>query len=727
MEYIAYLYSNEIDSFTPVYLKLKLYNDESIEESVILETRSLPKKPLLLLDGYDELSDDTKLQFHKQLLKYKDRYLDVPIVVSSRPIDPSTTPLRDFHLYEMSILGYDQIKQYIILNHIDESVFTNSPIWSELYSLSQIPFYLVKIVEFYQTEGSLPTSMSQILEFVVQHGTISDKEHFETSFIAGYEYDELEDSLSMLAFCLTNSGKTSLLRKELESLIPDGKIVALLKRYTRLIESEKMQDGEVYSFSHKIIQDFLAAKAIHNMGLACITKTTSDSNGEGISFNWEPSFQFIIQGLEEHERESLIQRVFSEKPHLLLEIMPDLLCDGLKQELFTSTFELYAATTQYIPKSVSSRKLAALWNSSSMEKYLLAFIGDARNQNYMLIEAFILLSYSKKVNKGLIDKALTVCLQNDQLSGYRRSLNSIATLFIRIDDFDQTILDGLYEKNPRDTIQLLAVYDKSFKYIDALIEFYKEIDRKPKHDQADSETKQSIEDYLVYCIKTNHIQEVIEGIIKSNLLRDTHCLRDEMKEIVQSACDNYMFDEIYEEMYRLFVHCIDTSSDEHLAELSVYFIKQNAEYQVVKRVFDEGKDSYYGSFLVLLNSDNIDFVKSICNDLIPKLPSPKREQIIKQLANIQIPFMYNEILEQMGISLEQYKVESVQERKKKRLQKDMDLVLNVDLLIRELDDIFGEDSSITYESSRLLWNHDICTVIYTLIQDYRNSYPGDRT
>ncbi|MCB5280203.1 MAG: hypothetical protein LHW59_11875, partial [Candidatus Cloacimonetes bacterium] len=572
-----------------------------------------------------------------------------------------------------------------------------------------------------------PTSMSQILEFVVQHGTISDKEHFETSFIAGYEYDELEDSLSMLAFCLTNSGKTSLLRKELESLIPDGKIVALLKRYTRLIESEKMQDGEVYSFSHKIIQDFLAAKAIHNMGLACITKTTSDSNGEGISFNWEPSFQFIIQGLEEHERESLIQRVFSEKPHLLLEIMPDLLCDGLKQELFTSTFELYAATTQYIPKSVSSRKLAALWNSSSMEKYLLAFIGDARNQNYMLIEAFILLSYSKKVNKGLIDKALTVCLQNDQLSGYRRSLNSIATLFIRIDDFDQTILDGLYEKNPRDTIQLLAVYDKSFKYIDALIEFYKEIDRKPKHDQADSETKQSIEDYLVYCIKTNHIQEVIEGIIKSNLLRDTHCLRDEMKEIVQSACDNYMFDEIYEEMYRLFVHCIDTSSDEHLAELSVYFIKQNAEYQVVKRVFDEGKDSYYGSFLVLLNSDNIDFVKSICNDLIPKLPSPKREQIIKQLANIQIPFMYNEILEQMGISLEQYKVESVQERKKKRLQKDMDLVLNVDLLIRELDDIFGEDSSITYESSRLLWNHDICTVIYTLIQDYRNSYPGDRT
>lgn len=724
LKYLAYYYSNESDLFTPVYIKLKLYTAESIEELVILETRSLPKKPLLLLDGYDELSDDTKLQFHKQLLKYEDRHLDVPIVVTSRPIDPSTTPLKDFHLYEMSILGYDQIKQYITLNHIDENVFTNSPILSELYSLLQIPFYLGKIVEFYKMEGSLPTSMSQILEFAFEQGTISDKEHFDTSFNANYEYDEMYDFLSLLSFCMTNSGKTSLLRKELESIIPDSKIVDFLQKYTRLIESERNQQGLVYSFSHKIFQDYLAAKAICQISYSSTMDIISDSNKKSICYYWEPSIPFLIELLPGNEKEAIVKYIFSKHPSLLIEVKPDFLCDDMKQRLFTSTFEHYAATTQYIPSSVDRRKLASIWDSSSMEKYLLGFIGDTLNQNYMLIEAFILLSYSQKVNKGMIDKALIECMQNEQLAGYRKSLNNIATLFIRINVFDQSVLDELYVQNPRDTIQLLAVYDKSFSYIDVLIDLYKEIDRKPKQDQDDSETKQSIEDYLVYCIKSNHIQEVVAEIIISNLLRDTYCLRDEMKEIVQSACENYKFDDIYEDMYRLFVNCIDTDSYGHISELSAYFIIHNADYKVVKRVFDEGKDNYNGVMLVLLNPDSDTFVKSICEDLIPNLDSPRKEQILKHIANSQFPPLYNEILEQQGISIEQYKVESNKERKKKRLIKDMDLVLNVDLLISELDDIFGNDDFITIEYFRSFGRYEISTVIERLFRDYLNNNRG---
>lgn len=727
MQYLAYLYSNEIDSFTPVFIKLKLYNGESIEELVINETRSLPKKPLLLLDGYDELSESTKLNLHKQLLDWMKRHADTPIVVTSRPIDPSSTPFSDFHLYDMSILGYDQIKQYIILNHIDESVFTNSPIWSELYSLSQIPFYLVKIVMFYQAEGNLPSSMSEILAYAIHHGTISDKNHYDTSFIADYEYDEKDDYLSLLSFCMTNSNKTSISRKELEAIIPDSKIAAFLRKYTRLLESERTSQELTYSFSHKIFQDYLATKALSHVRLSCLMDVISDNNKERISFYWEPSIPFLIEQLQVDEGEALVEHIFSKQPSLLIEVKPDLLSDDVKQHLFISTFEHYAVSTQYIPNSVNRRKIASIWDSSCMEKYLLGFIGDTRNQNYMLIEAFILLSYSKNVNKGLIEKTLIACIQNDQLAGYRRSLNNIATKYIVIDDFDQTILDDLYNQNPRDTIQLLAVYDTSFKYIDALIELYKEIERKPRQDQADSETKQSIEDYLVYSIKSNHIQEVIEGMIKSNLLRDTHCLREEMKEIVQSTCDNYMFDDIYEDMYRLFVHCIDTGSDAYLAELSVYFIRHNAEYQVVKRVFDECKDSYYGVLLVLLNPDSMEFVKSICEDLLPSLPIPKQVYLFKQLANTEIPPLYNEILEQKGINLAQYKVESMQERKKKRLIKDMDWVLNVDLLIRELDGIYGDNDSITIEHSRSFGRYEICTVIDNLFREYRTHHLSDST
>lgn len=721
LQYIAYLYSNEIDSFTPIHIKLKLYNAESLEESIVSETRSLPKSPLLLLDGYDELSDEMKLQFHKQLLRWMDGHADAPIVVTSRPIDQSTTPLREFHLYDMSLLSYDQIKQYYNLNHIDESVFTKSNIWNQLYSLLQIPFYLVKIVEFYMMEGSLPTSMSQILEFAIKHGAISDKEHYETSFTADYEYEETDVFLSLLSFCMTNSGKTTVLREELGSIIPDSKIVDFLRKYTRLIESERNQQRAVYSFSHKIFQDYLAAKAICKMGYTDILDIILDVNKEEVRYNWEPTIPFLIEFLQGNDRKSLVKHIFLNQSSLLLEVLPDFLNNGIKEMLFISTFEKYAKTIQYIPPSINRDKLATIWDSSSMEKYLLDFIKNPKNKNYMMIGAFILISKSQMVFKNEIDKTLIECLQDKMLAGYRRSLNNVATIFITIDDFDQSILDELYDQNPRDTIQLLAVYDKSFKYIGALIDLYKEIDRKPRQDQSDSETKQSIEDYLVYCVKSNHIQAVVAGIIKSNLLRDTLCLRDEMKEIMQFAYDNYAFDEIYEDMYRLFVYCIDTGSDGHLAELSVYFIRQKEEYQVVKRIFDEERESHYGVFLVLINPESMEFITSICKDLIPSLPSTKQEKLLKQLANTQIPPLYCEILEQMGISLEMYKEVSIQERRKKRLIEDMNLVLNVDLLIRELDDIFGDDDSITFEYYRSIERYKICTVIDMVMRNYRTN------
>jgi hypothetical protein len=727
MQYLAYHYSNEIDSFTPVYIKLKLYNAESIEDSVILETRSMPKKPLLLLDGYDELSEDTKLHLHKQLSIWMKRHAETPVVITSRPFDSSVTPFRDFHHLGMSPLGFEQIKQFLLCNYIDVSVFTSSPIWNALYSLSQIPFYLIKIVEFYKTEGSLPRSMSQILEYSVKHGIRGDKAHFETTFTADYFYDELDDSLLRLAFCMTNSGKTSLSRTELENIIPDCKIGDFLRKYTRLIESERNQRESVYIFSHKIFQDYLAAKAIRHLPPSLIIEIIEDDKQNGIRYCWETTIPLLLELLLTDERREIITFIKKVKPSILINVQPDLVDEDLAKHLFTITYEDCDKSYGYIPSFIDDRKLVSIWNSSSMEEYLLDYLRNKQDFNYMLIEAFVLLSFSKMTRKADIDSILIKCLQNDQLARYRRRLNNIATLFIRIDDFDQAILDELYEKNPRDTIQLLVVYDKSFKYIDALIELYKEIDRKPNHGQADSETKRSIEDYLVYCIKKNHIQEVIEGIIKSNLLRDPLCLRDRMKEIVQSAYDNYEFDDIYEDMYRLFVYCIDTSSDGHLAELRVYFIRHNAEYQVVKRVFDEGKDSSYEVLLVLLNPVSKDFVTSICEDLIPTLSQQKQERLYENLAVPQIPPLYNEILEQMGISLEQYKVESVQERKNKRLQKDMDLVLHVDLLIRELDVIFGEEHSITYKSSRSLWNQDICTVVYKLIQDYRSSNPCKRS
>ena len=58
----------------------------------------MPKRPLLLLDGYDEIDTLNEIAFRKRLIKYKDDKLSVPIVVASRPIDSSMTLFKDFQL-----------------------------------------------------------------------------------------------------------------------------------------------------------------------------------------------------------------------------------------------------------------------------------------------------------------------------------------------------------------------------------------------------------------------------------------------------------------------------------------------------------------------------------------------------------------------------------------------------------------------------------------------------
>ena len=55
----------------------------------------------------------------------------------------------------------------------------------------------------------------------------------------------------------------------------------------------------------------------------------------------------------------------------------------------------------------------------------------------------------------------------------------------------------------------MAVYDKSFMYISELIDLYGELEEEVN--QRDSEIKQSIEDYLVYCVQSGHLKEVVKN------------------------------------------------------------------------------------------------------------------------------------------------------------------------------------------------------------------------
>ena len=55
----------------------------------------------------------------------------------------------------------------------------------------------------------------------------------------------------------------------------------------------------------------------------------------------------------------------------------------------------------------------------------------------------------------------------------------------------------------------------------------------------------------------------------------------------------------------------------------------------------------------------------------------------------------------------------------------MELILSVDLLLSELDDIYEDKDSITFEQYRSIARHKICTIIDKLMRGYCRNNPKE--
>jgi hypothetical protein len=524
--------------------------------------------------------------------------------------------------------------------------------------------------------------------------------------------------MSKLAFCMTDCGLTTISKKDIKFITADLNLVEEVRKYQKLIEFNEINGDLQYSFSHKIFQDYLSAQAFKNI------KSKDELNylfaSDLILYNWEPVVPFIVELLPKDYKNYLIEQIKNSKPESLINILPEFMVYEKQKEIFIFIFEYYSTNWKFIPGYINLRNLSRIWNTPERENYLLNYIRKPENNNYMTITAFVILSYATNFNKPEIDKTLIECMMREDLKSYRKNLNYIATNYIDIDNLPFETLKKLYKASKNDTVQLLTKYDPDFYYLDDMLDLYKELSEQNKQNQETSELLCFIKDYYLNCCKSSHFNEFVNGFIKKDMLKYNYNYSfDLMKDIVNIAIDGSKEEKIYENMYRLFLYfCESQSLVDDIVTLSTYFQSIGKGYELVERIFKENKQGYYAYLLITLFQEDDNFVRRICKELFPSLDNDTKTNLVKLLAIYQVNPLYEELLNEYSELFMETRKNNILARKTARFQRDMEIILNLDLLIEDLNSIFGLAEVLTKEE---YYKKDILTfseLIHNLLSDY---------
>jgi energy-coupling factor transporter ATP-binding protein EcfA2 len=687
LEYIAALYCHKDKTFSPVLIRLKEYNEQSIENTISEKYHFIPQNLLLLLDGLDELTDRTK--FLSYLIQYSKKNPDTSIVITSRHIDVSGTEIDKFDKFEMGLLDYSQIEVFCKNEGTPENILKALLHHEDLFSLMRIPFYLVKIVKQMIEIGRLPQNKTEIFESTFQECVKRDKEHYQcTTYHWDDQYRELEIELRKIAFCMVNCNRTVLTGSEIKEIVPETRMREVIKRFTGLIEYK----DDNYSFSHTLLRDYFAAKAIEELDIKRLSSLIFYRKSNRIKFIMEPIIPLFFELTSAQNKKKLIRIILKEQPEILVQIYSNALEVGDQEAIFKTIYEKYALTTKYFSHQfINSQRLATIWVTPEREDYLINYIKNPNSDSSMIIESFIFISY-RIFDKQAVDKLLIECIRNKQFESLKSQLIVIATYYISLDSLEGETLDSIYLNDKKGTIALLTNYDEAFRYLDDLLDIYF---TESKSDPPDSfsDVKMNIEMYFKKCFETGGISRFIKTFL-SKLDSDSSLgAMDFINDLAKQAIESKNPDDVFEDMYQLYLFFLEEyGSNDQKKCLREYFISIGKAIEVVKRILEEKKgNNNLLKYELFFDVDNESFIEYACSEFWDSLPEDQQKMLVESVANSSGVSKHREYLKNKGIDVDACNLSNQQQNLHNY---EMKTLLDLNFLKQELDRIFSTKNAL---------------------------------
>ncbi|RYG97752.1 MAG: NACHT domain-containing protein [Alphaproteobacteria bacterium] len=234
----------------------------------------------LILDGFDEVNDDYKMEVQDQILDIQRLYPDVMIVVSSRP-DPRFRGWVNFSVYSVAELSKEKCIE--LIDSFEYDVGTkrrfkdrvNKDLWASHKSFLQYPLLVSIMLLTYEEFADIPNRRHVFYRrafdtLLVKHD--ADKEQYQRALKTKLQVEEFRavfaafcglsyikgkisfDEESLRSFC-ENASKYCQNTKELDSPVKSDHFISDLFNAVCMLQ----HDGLDTTFVHRSFQEYFAA------------------------------------------------------------------------------------------------------------------------------------------------------------------------------------------------------------------------------------------------------------------------------------------------------------------------------------------------------------------------------------------------------------------------------------------------------------------------------------
>lgn len=376
LQRITWYFSKDDSPLYPIFVPLNKYVNQNISELLPPNWREIPESQLLIiLDGLDEIESKNKNDAIRQIELFSEQHPNPHIIVSCRTnfykseTEQSSGTLSGFSSYVLLNLDGEEVKKYIE-GRLGEQArdFNKILVNSQLQELLKIPFYLIHLVELFESNKGLPQSKAEIFEQLLTARIHLDVKHFRTSIELNEKRKTIIETLERLALGMEVLGKNYINNDEYQQLIPDELLQTLINHCTVW----KKNEGEAvtWQFEHNNFQEYLAARVLSCQSLEIIKDFISfKPNHRKIIPSWVNTLSFILSISDDRD---LSQWILDNEPELAVKFEPDKIEIATRIRIFKEIFNNYKVKQIWIDRDkFRYSELAQFGQSDKIIDFLL--------------------------------------------------------------------------------------------------------------------------------------------------------------------------------------------------------------------------------------------------------------------------------------------------------------------------------------------------------------------
>jgi hypothetical protein len=708
--------------FIPFHINLKSYEKEDILslKPEILSFKDAEKKVVLLIDGLDEPSEQNiRVAINKISSFSNNIFSNCKIVVSCRT-NFYEDSLDNFKSYYLKDLYHHQAQEFAKLKLGNNSqLFINETYQKGLSGLILIPFYLVKIIEYFQeNNNSIPNNKAELFKKLIEK-SIESRFKKNTSLSndeKGIQKTRCEELLKKLAFVMQCLSVSSISRKQVLEIIGNEEDMDLLQKSSSVLEV--LSDS--WQFSHLNFQEYLAGCVLLKFDFPRIKKTIGIKSLKYrmTKPSWLNTISFFVDLVDSKPalKEQIVSWLEKDEPQLLFKFESNRLPIDLKERL---VIQICSNHKQQNKKFDHNYSLPQMSSFIETEKTYTFLLNEVQSKNIASsINAFELLFYRNKesipntVLKKLYDIIWSI-LKSEEKN--ERILRWVLNIYLNFYERNEKEIEFIVEKFFLESsylrpliISIIHVHKWQDKFIDeCIIELSEQVNSNKVVSFPNPLIKvfenlkkeESIERYMTFYVEHHekitdvHLDEILQGVLSCAL---------------KVAPNNpIVFESVNTIIKKTFWRPHNIRSENPFL---VFLDKANLKFKMLKSIFESSEELEYNLFsqlIYLADSLSLKYLALKFNEL--KVEEEKIHFFRNFLSrtNMELGLHFESYINQdREEKIKFHEIPTKDEENAKKIEsinRAKKILFDKNAFIEDVEIIFGEAEELTYRELLDMW------------------------